>query len=77
MWFSGSGYLSRLKDEEPMQLLFFVVLEEFCCGCGGGCAEADIYRGKMRMFFVYMQPQVDRYSLNSSRVSVDNLVASL
>ena len=26
MWFSGSRYLSWLKDEEPVQLLFFIVL---------------------------------------------------
>lgn len=26
MWFSGSGYLSWLKDEEPVWVLLFVVL---------------------------------------------------
>lgn len=43
MWFSGSRCLSWLKDEQPVRLLFFLVLSEFCCGCGGGYEGVDIY----------------------------------
>lgn len=51
MWFSGSSYLSWLKDEEPDRLLLFILLQEFCCGHGGGCEGADILGRKMGMFF--------------------------
>lgn len=59
MWFSGSSYLSWLKDEEPDRLLLFILLQEFYCGCGGGCEGADILGRKMGMFFVQMQLQID------------------
>lgn len=59
MWFRGSGYLSRLKDEEPLQLLFFVALEEFLLWLWWWLCRGRHLQGKTCMFLVCMQLQMD------------------